>query len=249
MARGRNGFRVDGALLLLLAFVVGACSAEGADSGGQDGSQAPGGPSAPGRTLEDPQIAALVQLINGTEAAAAKAVQPKLAMPAVRAYAGMLLSDHTRLMEAMPHFDGPRNAPPQTETLNAVFHSQAAMLGTLPAGYAFDATFVATQVVDHVMAIDSLWRWREVAQDPELRNALGNAIPVMQSHLDQARALYSRLDQRVDLGLPGPADTVPPVTAPGPPLVPADTVPPGRVPGPDTVPPDTAGGHRGHGSE
>ena len=212
------------AAALLLAVVVAACS------GGADGdrdaageARAPGGPSAPGGGLENAQVAALVQLINGTEAAAAKAVQPKLAAPAVQAYAGMLLADHTRLMEAMPAFDGPVVAPIQATTLNAVFHSQAAMLGTLPAGYPFDATFVSIQIADHVMAIDSLWRWRKVVQDPELRQALGNAIPVMQGHLEQARALYSRLDQRVDLGRPGPPDTVPPATPPGPALVPADT--------------------------
>jgi predicted outer membrane protein len=211
----RNGTgRMTRLAALLTAGALLACGGDGNAAARQDageaernGARAPGGASAPGADLEDAQIAALVALINGTEMAAAKAVQPKLAMPEVRAYAGTLIADHARITEAMPSFDGPRRPPPQSETLNAVFHSQAAMLGTLPAGYAFDATFVAAQVADHVMAIDSLWRWREVARDPELRRALGNAIPVMESHLAQARALYARLDQRVDLERPGPPDT------------------------------------------
>lgn len=174
---------------LLLALVVCAC-------GGDDdrASDETGGPVATG-SMSDAQVAALVALINGTEISAGKAVEPKLATPAARAFAAALVADHTRLAEAMPEFRGPRVSPPQSHALAAVLHSHSAMLSTLPAGYAFDATFAATQVVDHVMAIDSLVRWREVARDAELRRALGAALPVMESHLAQARALYAGLNR------------------------------------------------------
>lgn len=174
---------------MLLALVVCAC-------GGDDdrASDETGGPVAT-RSMSDAQIAALVFLINGTEISAGKAVEPKLATPAARALATTLVADHTRLAEAMPDFRGPRVSPSQAHALAAVLHSHSAMLSTLPAGYAFDATFAATQVVDHVMAIDSLVRWREVARDAELRRALGAALPVMESHLAQARALYAGLNR------------------------------------------------------
>jgi predicted outer membrane protein len=196
--RRRPGANRNRAGILLTAFVFCACSGGSDAADGNEERHAPGGPATTG-SMTDAGIAALVALINGTEAGSAKAVQPKLVMPAVRAYAGTLMADHTRLLSSMPKFDGPRVAPPQAQTLNAIFHSQAAMLSTLPAGYAFDATFVAVQVVDHVMAIDSLWRWRDATDDPELRRALGNAIPVMESHLEQARALYARLGGLVDV--------------------------------------------------
>lgn len=174
-------------------------------------------------TITDAQIASLVALINGSEIAAARAVRAKLAAPEVRAYADELITDHGRLAEAMPAFDGPGRPPQQFTTLNAVFRSQAHMLATLPAGYPFDATFVAAQVGNHAMAVDSLWRWHGIAASPELRSTLAAAIPVIESHLKHAKALYGRLDARVDLGVPGPADTIPPTTAPGPRTLPADT--------------------------
>ena len=182
MITGRAG-------LLLLALVVCACA--GDDDRASDET---GGPVVTG-SLSDAQVGALVALINGTEIASGKAVEPKLATPAARTLAAALVADHTRLAEAMPDVRGPRVSPPQAHSLAAVLHSHAAMLSTLPAGYAFDATVAATQVVGHVMAIDSLVRWREVARDGELRRALGAALPVMESHLAQARALYAGLNR------------------------------------------------------
>lgn len=193
---------------LLPALVLCACS----DGEGR-ASEEPDGPVAT-RTLTDAQVAALVGLINGTEITAGRTVEPKLATPAGRALAALLIADHTRLQAAMPAFDGPRISPPQAHTLRAVLHSHSAMLTTLPGGYALDATFAATQVVDHAMAIDSLLRWRETARDPELRRALAAAIPIMESHLAGARALFAGL-QRGSTGGPAPRDTTSADTARG----------------------------------
>lgn len=203
--------------------VAGLAACEGGTDSRERTARAQAGGQVLSDTISDAQIASLVALINGSEIAASRAVQSKLASPEVRAFAGSLIEEHTRMTEVMPSFDGPDRPPQQFVTLNAVFRSQAHMLATLPAGYPFDATFVAAQVGNHAMAVDSLWRWHGIASSPRLRTALSAAIPVMESHLERAKALYTRLDRRVDLGRPGPADTIPPATAPGPAVVPADT--------------------------
>lgn len=222
--------------LMLLALAPAACGEGDGDRQEQPGREA----ARPGATtpLEDDQIAALVGLVNGTEVAVAKAVQSKLTLPASRAYAEMLIADHTRLRQAMPSYTGPAIPPPQAAGLRTVFKSQSEMMATLPSGTPFDASFAAIQILDHAMAIDSLRRWHGVARDAELRNAIAAAVPVMESHLRQAQALYSGLDAgaspvtsalRGD-PLPGPgAEMAPPM----------DTVPPRLTPVPDTVPPDT----------
>jgi putative membrane protein len=143
--------------------------------------------------MDDAEIGALVRLINGTEAATGRAMEPKLTDPAVKAYAARLVSDHTRLMELMPALPGPRKAPPQAATLRAIFESQSAMLATLPAGPAFDAVFLAVQEVDHATAIDSLLRWGEAASGEELRGAIRQALGAVQAHHGAARGLFQRL--------------------------------------------------------
>ena len=199
---------------LVLALVVCACS-----GGEERASEERDGPVGTG-ALSDAQLTALVALINGTEITAGRTVEPKLVSPSARAFAGILIADHTRLAEGMPEYDGPRVSPPQAHALRAVLHSHSAMLTTLPGGPAFDATFAATQVVDHAMAIDSLIRWREAARDAALRGALATALPVMESHLAQARALFASLNQGGSPGAPGrprPAarDTVAPDSVAG----------------------------------
>lgn len=207
---------------------------------------APAAAANQGQALTDGQIASLIGLINGTEIASAKAVGPKLVWPDSRAYAERLIADHMRLREAMPPLrtDQP---PPQFTTMSAIFHSQAMMLSTLPAGAPFDATFLAIQIGDHAMALDSLRRWHGAAREERLRSAIAAAVPVIEGHLEMAKQRYNALDQRVDLGRPGPADTVAPTTAPGPATVPADTAGEGAAHhhgsspgGRPAAPPDTA---------
>jgi putative membrane protein len=222
-------------MTIIAVAMAGLAACEGGADSRETRARGEGGGQVLTDTISDAQIASLVALINGSEIAAARAVQSKLASAEVRAFAGSLIEDHTRMTEAMPSFEGPDRPPQQFLTLNAVFRSQAHMLATLPAGYPFDATFVAAQVGNHAMAVDSLWRWHGIASSPGLKSALSAAIPVVESHLQRAKELYARLDRRVDLGRPGPAETVPPSTAPGPATVPADTASQGSD--------DTHGGH------
>ena len=212
-------------LLACAAALLAGC--DGRPGGDGDDPDAVAVGAATGRdTLSDRHIAALVTLINGTEIAAARAVQPKLGSAELRAYATTLIQDHTRLRQAMPALEPPRTAPPQANTMRAIFHSQSGMMATLPAGLAFDATFAAIQTADHAMAIDSLRHWHGMARSQELRDAIASALPVMQSHLERAQAIYQRLDRLADLGQPGPADTTR-ASMPGPAIVPADTAPEG----------------------
>lgn len=212
--------RKDLAMLLAASMALGC--------GGDPPARTPAAHDTRADTLSAPQVAALVGLINGTEIAAAQAVQQKLVSPDARAYAAMLIADHTRLRRAMPELPGPSVPPPQAALLGAVFHSQAAMLATLPAGHSFDATFAALQIADHSMAIDSLRRWHGAVDHEALRDAIAGALPTMEAHRTRAEALYRQLG-----GAP-PAGRRPAASGPSLPTVPADSASPEHQP------------HRGH---
>lgn len=147
--------------------------------------------------LTDADIEVLVSLINGSEIAGATAVQPKLVWPESRAFAQMLIEDHSRLRLSLPRVEGPARPPFHFATLRAVTHSQSGMFATLPAGPGFDAFFLVAQAGMHATVLDSLHHWRTLARGEELRAALGTAIMAVERHLERALALQQTIGERL----------------------------------------------------
>lgn len=146
------------------------------------------------QSLDDREIASLLEFIDGTEIAAARAMLPKLVSPPARSFAQMLIEDHTRLRHARSELTSADNssaAPPQFRTLRALTHSQSGMFATLPAGPSFDVTFLGVQAANHAMVVDSLRRWHTLAEDDGLRRAIAAAIPVVDRHRERALAAFT----------------------------------------------------------
>lgn len=149
--------------------------------------------------LTDAGIYLLVSLVNGSEIGAAQVAVPKLWNPEVRAYAEMLLADHTAMSRAAAPLvaalkvDSARMPPQQYGPMQEVSQSQAGTINRMPTGPSYDSAFVALQVQAHAMALDSLRRWGQAARFPGLQSAIAAALPRVQAHLDRARALQARL--------------------------------------------------------
>lgn len=230
--------------IALLASALAACG-EGRDGSPPEETEIRSEAAAPGPVVRDPltdaDIEVLVSLINGSEIAGATAVQPKLVWPESRAFAQMLIEDHSRLREGLPRAEGPARPPLHFATLRAVTHAQSGMFATLPAGPGFDAFFVAAQAGMHSTVLDSLHHWRTLAQGAGLRAALGSSIVAVERHLERALALQATLGER----MPDPDGTPvrPPEAGPSlrPPAPSADSsrLPPASRPDP-ALPPDTA---------
>lgn len=232
--------------LILAASLAGALGACGDPPDEEDGEEA--GPEAAVQTdaevalasgsLDDGDIEALLALVNGSEVGGARAVQPKLVFPATRAYAQMLIDDHTALRAATPQVEGDGRPPAQFGTMRAITHAQSGMFATLPAGPSFDVFFTMAQAGTHAMVLDSLHHWHRAASDPELRSSLATAIQVVEKHLGAAQALSVELDAAMAAGrIP---DTLPPTRVAAP--APGDTLPPPSVPSAPSAAPDTASG-------
>ena len=165
--------------------------------------------------LSDAQVASLLAYIDGSEIGTARQLLPKLSTPSARAYAQMLIDDHTRmraLARERTELNDSTAPAPQFTTLRAVGASQSAMLMTLPAGRSFDALFLGLQAGTHAMVLDSLRAWRNTVEDDGLRETIDAALPVVDAHRQRALSAFQLLQgdtsalrppvARLDSGVP-----------------------------------------------
>jgi putative membrane protein len=108
---------------------------------------------------------------------------------AVRNYANLLISDHTRLgaqVTAAAQSAGVAMPPP------ALLPAQQAALDQLRAagtGPNFDLAYRQAQIDAHNQAIALMQNYASSGDVPALRSAASSAIPMMQMHLQQAQML------------------------------------------------------------
>jgi putative membrane protein len=124
---------------------------------------------------------------------------------AVRNYANLLISDHTRLgaqVTAAAQSAGLTMPPP------GLLPAQQAVLDQLRAagsGPNFDMAYRQAQIDAHNQAITLMQNYSASGDVPALRSAAAGAIPMMQMHLQQAQML----------NFAPPAPPPPPAPAPG----------------------------------
>jgi putative membrane protein len=124
---------------------------------------------------------------------------------AVRNYANLLISDHTRLgaqVTAAAQSAGLTMPPP------GLLPAQQAVLDQLRAagsGPNFDMAYRQAQIDAHNQAITLMQNYSASGDVPALRGAAAGAIPMMQMHLQQAQML----------NVAPPAPPPPPAPAPG----------------------------------
>ena len=108
--------------------------------------------------------------------------------PAVRNFAQMLIDHHTRLSSetaAAARADG--LAPPPPRLLP---QHQAALQRLQSAGMnGFDTAFKAEQIAAHQGSLNLHSSYARDGDRPALRDAASRAVPIVQSHLNQAQSL------------------------------------------------------------
>ena len=108
--------------------------------------------------------------------------------PAVRAYAQRIIDDHTRMSNEMAATAQASGIPAPPRML-APNHQD--MLNRLSAtmGPGFEAEFRNQQIAAHQEALGLLQSYAQDGEHAPLRALASSAVPIVQSHLDQAQAL------------------------------------------------------------
>jgi len=109
--------------------------------------------------------------------------------PAVRNFANMMISDHSRLNQAMAAAATSAGLTPPAPVL---LPPEQAMLDQLRAsggGPNFDLAYKNAQMSGHQQALTLFQNYNAGGDVPALRAAAGQAIPTIQMHLQQAQML------------------------------------------------------------
>lgn len=225
--RGMRGWPV-------LALMVGAlaCADQGDDLDTEIDAVPPAAETTPSPTsavLSEAEVVQAVTAVNQAEIEEAELARTKSENEQVRAFAEMMITDHTRMLEESAQ--GATAAPPPAGTPDAQTPGTAtqppAGAGTsLPGGGVvqqleqesqqartrlegltgadFDQAYIDRQVEAHQRALDLIEsQLLPSAQDPLLRQQLEGALPVIQQHLQRAQ----EIQQQLGAGAPDAGDT------------------------------------------
>ena len=108
---------------------------------------------------------------------------------AVRNFANMMISDHTRLSQAMGAAAASARVPPPAPTLLPAQQAMLDQLRSAGTGYGFDQAYQAAQIQAHQGALSLMQNYATSGDVAALRTAAGQAVPTVQSHLSMAQAL------------------------------------------------------------
>jgi putative membrane protein len=190
------------AALVLGALLLGACSKgsdKAADTAGVTGTATPSTAPAPDTTaaadtakLTDANILAKEAGGDSSEVQIATMARDKATSPAVKSYAEMLISDHSKALDEghklAKKIDVAPQAPANDTTAQMTTHVLD-RLRSIAKGAAFDTAFVNHEVEDHQHDIQEAHEMAAAAQKPEVKDAVQKSLPVLEKHLKRAQDL------------------------------------------------------------
>lgn len=125
----------------------------------------------------------------------------------VRNFANRMISDHTRLSQAMGAAAAAARLQPPAPTLLPAQQAMLDQLRSAGTGYSFDQAYQQAQITAHQNALTLFQNYATSGDLPPIRTAAGQAVPTIQSHLAMAQALQI-----------APPPPPPPPPAPPPPV-------------------------------
>jgi putative membrane protein len=146
--------------------------------------------------MTDAQIFARLAAANEGEIAAGKLAESKATNADVKAFARMMVTDHTKLLNDGNALAKRLNITPDTTAAMSMQSDNATMasqLNAAPKGMTFDTTYVNGQAAGHQAVLQMIKTAETQAQSADLKKALNSAEPVVQHHLDRIQSIQGKL--------------------------------------------------------
>lgn len=148
--------------------------------------------------LTDANILALMGESDSSEVVEAKAVLAKAKSPDVKAFAAMMVADHSKLKkdgEALAKKINIAPQPPANDPVPGELTSTMSMINGATDAHALDSQYIAHAVDDHQKDLTTLQDWKNQAQNADLKAAIDKATPVVQKHLDRSKAIQDKMSK------------------------------------------------------
>ena len=142
----------------------------------------------------DAQILAFATAANKGEIAEGKLATTKATNPKVKAFARVMVADHTKMLADGNAFAKKNNITPDSTKSDVMDLQKDASnelkeLTDKAKGNDWDKNFVDKEIDGHKKVLDKLNDFQNKATDPKLKDMLGKATVKVQEHLQKAQAL------------------------------------------------------------
>jgi putative membrane protein len=145
--------------------------------------------------MSDANIFASLDAANSLEIAEGKIGQQKGKNADVKAFARMLVDDHSKMKQEGSDLAKKLNitpAPPAGDTSVQEMEHSSQMLSSTSAA-SFDSVFIAHEIDGHRKTLDALNMMGSQATSDSLKTLISGAIPKVQHHLDRAMEIQGKL--------------------------------------------------------
>jgi putative membrane protein len=199
----RRALRLTPYVALCAAAIVSGCSSRDkkADSAKIADSVAAATPAAaptppPAPALTDANILAKLDADNVADSSAGALASTKGTDAAVKEYGRMMVKDHHAMRAdgiALAKKDSITPAMPAGDTDEAAEKAVADSLTSMPKGAAWDRFYIDHMVTGHEKVLRFLQDASNAAQNADLKAMIQKGTPIVQKHLDRAKAIQTKL--------------------------------------------------------
>jgi putative membrane protein len=184
--------------------VLSACKAKNESAGALDTTKAATAtdttaraattPAAP--ALTDANIVAILDAANESDSAFGAMAVKKTKNPQVRQFARLMMAEHHMIRQQGQQLAKKLNVTPVPPANFDAPDKQKAAMSDLETktGAAFDKAYIDHEVVYHEGLLETANQALAAAQNPELKDLIQKAAPVVQKHLDMAKQLQAKLN-------------------------------------------------------
>jgi putative membrane protein len=142
----------------------------------------------------DGQILAFAGAASRGEIAEGKLAETKATNPKVKAFARLMVSDHTKMLSEGNSFAKKNNITPDSTKGDVVDLEKGAIdemkdLQTKPKGNDWDKDFIDKAIDDHKAVLEKLQQAQNATTNPALKELLTKATTKVQDHLQKAQAI------------------------------------------------------------
>lgn len=149
-------------------------------------------------SLNDAQLAAVIQAINQGEIQEAQLAEQRATSPEVKRFARDMMTSHRNIMSEDQSVLSQAQITPSDNAVSQQLRTDSqGEMSTLEGmrGRDFDREYVDSQIKDHNKAIELLDRIIPNVKNPQLKAQLQNARPRLEAHLRQAERVQQKLQQ------------------------------------------------------
>jgi putative membrane protein len=150
-------------------------------------------------TMSDANVIAVMNTIDKSEMEAAQLAKQKAQSSEVRNYANHLIADHSAIMDKNRQLSSQTSLRPDppalASTMNSTHQETMDQLRKL-SGPDFDRAYMEYQVKMHEEAVSLVEKTSSSADNPQLRQQLGQVVHDLRDHLTKAKSIQSQIGAR-----------------------------------------------------